>query len=64
MAKYAMSKWFAVPRELEEKTATMWLKSGAIRVDSLGSENTYYVDEFDNRFYCKNYPNPVEIAQE
>jgi hypothetical protein len=43
-------------RELEENTANAWLKSGAIRITDVGEENTYYVNEFDHEFYCKNYP--------
>ena len=45
-----------VPRELEEKTALIWLARGTIWEESRGQENTYYRDEFDNKFYCKNYP--------
>lgn len=45
--------------ELSEKTATLWLANGSIEIDSVGEENTYYTDEFDNRFYCKNYPDPL-----
>ena len=45
------------PREIEIKVADHWLKSGAIRVDTYGEENTYYVDDFNYKFYCKNYPN-------
>jgi len=43
-------------RELEEKTAALWLETGAVVVEEYGSENTYYLDQFDNRFFCKNYP--------
>lgn len=42
--------------EIEEKTATIWLALGTITVTSTGSENTYYVDQFGNKFFCKNYP--------
>lgn len=44
------------PKEIEVQTAELWLSAGTIRVDSTGSENTYYLDQFDNRFFCKNYP--------
>jgi len=42
--------------ELEENTANLWLEQKTIRIESEGEENTYYSDEFGNRFYCKNYP--------
>ena len=44
------------PRELEENTANLWLEQGTIKIEDYGSENTYYIDQFDNRFFCKNYP--------
>lgn len=43
--------------EIEEKTANLWLSLGTIKVTETGQENTYYVDQFDNQFFCKNYPN-------
>jgi hypothetical protein len=45
-----------LPKELEIQTAELWLASGAIKVTEIGQENTYYVNEFDHKFYCKNYP--------
>lgn len=42
--------------ELEERTANDWLQRGTIAETSRGEENTYYRDEFENQFYCKNYP--------
>jgi uncharacterized protein YvpB len=42
--------------EIEEKTAQIWLSLGSILITDIGSENTYYSDEFGNRFFCKNYP--------
>jgi len=42
--------------EIEEKTADLWLELGTICVTETGQENTYYVDQFDNQFFCKNYP--------
>jgi len=42
--------------EIEEKTADLWLELGTIRITDTGHENTYYVDQFDNQFFCKNYP--------
>ncbi len=43
--------------EIEEKTADIWLSLGTIWVTDIGQENTYYIDQFDNQFFCKNYPN-------
>jgi hypothetical protein len=45
-----------LPKEIEIQTAELWLASGAITVCDIGNENTYYVNEFGHRFYCKNYP--------
>jgi hypothetical protein len=42
--------------EIEEKTADLWLELGTIWITETGQENTYYVDQFDNQFFCKNYP--------
>ena len=44
------------PREIEENTAESWLRSGAIQLETTGSENSYYLDQFGNKFFCKNYP--------
>ena len=44
-------------KELEENTANTWLRTGVIQITDEGEENTYYIDQFDNLFYCKNYPN-------
>lgn len=41
---------------IEELTAMVWLATGAIQLVTTGNENSYYVDQFDNTFYCKNYP--------
>lgn len=43
-------------KEIEEKTADLWLSVGTIKITETGQENTYYVDQFENQFYCKNYP--------
>ena len=43
-------------RYIEQNTVDIWLTMGTIKISELGEENTYYVDEFDNEFYCKNYP--------
>ena len=40
--------------KIEEKTANIWLALGTIWVTETGQENTYYVDQFGNQFYCKN----------
>jgi len=45
-----------LPRELEIKTADLWLSTGAIKITSIGEENTYYSNEFGHLFFCKNYP--------
>jgi hypothetical protein len=42
--------------EIEEKIADTWLNLKTIWITDVGQENTYYIDEFDNEFYCKNYP--------
>ena len=42
--------------EIEADTAECWLAAGTINVESYGSENTYYVDQFDIEYYSKNYP--------
>jgi len=44
-------------RYIEQNTVDLWLSLGTIKISELGEENTYYVDQFDNEFYCKNYPN-------
>ena len=50
-------------REIEENTAKAWLKTGAIVLTDCGSENSYFVNEFGARFFCKDYPwacaNPI-----
>jgi len=42
---------------LEPNTVELWLSQGTIKTTWYGNENTYYVDEFEIEFYCKNYPN-------
>jgi hypothetical protein len=44
-------------KELSENIVFNWLCNGAIKPIYEGSENTYYIDDFNNEFYCKNYPN-------
>ena len=39
---------------IEIETAELWLKQGTIWITETGQENTYYTDQFDNQFYCKN----------
>ena len=41
-------------REIEIKTADLWLSTGAVTVADIGEENTYYVNEFGHMFFCKN----------
>jgi len=43
-------------KEIEEKTVNVWLSLGTITITSIGCENTYYIDQFGQQFYCKNYP--------
>lgn len=43
-------------QEIEEKTADLWLTLGTIKITETGQENTYYIDQFEQQFYCKNYP--------
>lgn len=40
-------------KEIEIRTMKEWLKSGAIKEDCRGEENVYFVDQFDNRYFCK-----------
>ena len=47
-------------RELEETTANAWMRNRGITITEIGSENTYYVNEFGMEFFCKNYPSEVE----
>ena len=42
--------------ELEQVVVDNWLKTGAIHVTEYGHENTYYINEFNHRFFCKNNP--------
>jgi len=45
-----------IPTELEENEAQEKLDNGSIKIDCRGSENTYYLDDDGNRYFCKNYP--------
>ena len=45
-----------VPNEIEVSTAINWLALDTVRATSIGSENTYYIDQFGNAFFCKNMP--------
>jgi len=44
-------------RYIEQNTVDLWLSLGTIKITEYGEENTYYIDQFDNEFCCKNYPN-------
>ena len=44
------------PKEIEQNTVDNWLTKGTVWPTWYGEENTYYVDQFDNEFFCKNYP--------
>jgi hypothetical protein len=57
-------KQFTLPkiRSIEQNTVDLWLSLGTIKITEYGEENTYYVDQFDNEFCCKNYPsNQYEV---
>jgi len=41
------------PKWIEIETMQNWLKTGAIVETSRGSENIYFIDQFNNEFYCK-----------
>jgi len=43
-------------REIGINVAQAWLATGAITLVETGEENSYYVNEFGHRFFCKNYP--------
>ena len=45
-----------LPIELEVTDAEQMLRSGQLSIDYFGSENTYYVDSEETRYFCKNYP--------
>ena len=42
-------------KEIEIRTMQTWLKTGAIIETDRGSENAYFVDEFDNEYFCKGH---------
>ena len=46
---------------IEENTVSAWLASGAIQLQTTGNENSYYLDQFGNQFYCKNYPGHYNV---
>lgn len=50
-----------VRREIESRTAELWLKTGAIQLETTGNENSYYVNEFGHEFFCKNYPEHYNV---
>jgi len=50
-----------LPQELEINTAENWLANGTIWISETGSENTYYTDQFDREYFCKNYPQPEPV---
>lgn len=43
-------------KEIQINVAQAWLATGAITLTETGEENSYYVNEFGHRFFCKNYP--------
>ena len=44
------------PKEIEVKTAQVWLSAGAIEITEVGEENIYFENEFGHRFFCKGLP--------
>jgi hypothetical protein len=40
-------------KSIEISTMTAWLKAGTIWEECRGDENIYFLDQFDNQFYCK-----------
>jgi len=44
------------PKEISQFTADLWLSQNTIKITEYGNENTYYVDQFDQEYFCKNYP--------
>ena len=37
-------------REIEIRTMQAWLRTGAIKETDRGSENAYFIDQFDNEY--------------
>jgi hypothetical protein len=62
--KNAKPSRLVMPKEIEETTAKLWIKTGAIILTEEGSENSYYVNEFGHTFYCKNYPAGGRLLKE
>ena len=54
--RHALKSPLPVITEIEIPTMEAWLRSGAITLTDTGSENLYFVDQFDNQFFCKCYP--------
>jgi len=50
------------PQELEINTAENWLAQGTIWISETGNENTYYTDQFNREYFCKNYPQPEPVT--
>ena len=42
--------------EIEQKTAELWILTGAIQLETTGNENSYYLDSWGREYFCKNYP--------
>ena len=54
--KHKEKTMLPVIHEIPPITMNAWLASGAIILTDTGSENLYFIDQFDNQFYCKCYP--------
>lgn len=40
-------------KSIEINTMMAWLKAGTIWEECRGDENIYFLDQFNNQFYCK-----------
>ena len=49
-------------KEISQITVDTWLSQKTIKITEYGNENTYYMDNFENGFYCKNYPKNYGIV--
>lgn len=46
--------------EIDIETMDLGLANGTITLTDIGSENLYFIDQFDNQFYCKCYPQSLQ----
>jgi len=50
----AVDRFCSSPRQLEVKTAQLWVNQGTIWETSRGEENQYFIDDFGHEFFCKS----------